>query len=79
MPRTGWGHSTFSEGIRVADAAGVGKLALFHHDPSHSDDHVASIEAAAQKARPGTFASREGQTLVVASSAALSSRAAVAA
>lgn len=79
VPRTGWGHSTFSEGIRVADAAGVGKLALFHHDPSHGDDHVAAIEAAAQKTRPGTFASREGQTLVLASSAALSSRVAVAA
>src|SRR5262249_11747945 len=33
-PRTGWGHSTWSEGVRVADAAGVGRLVLFHHDPA---------------------------------------------
>ncbi|MBL9044945.1 MAG: MBL fold metallo-hydrolase [Myxococcales bacterium] len=79
VPRTGWGHSTFSEGIRVANAAGVGKLALFHHDPSHSDEYVAKIEAAAQRLRPGTWAAREGQTIVVAQASALPSRVAVAA
>lgn len=79
VPRTGWGHSTFSEGIRVANAAGVGQLALFHHDPGHSDDYVAQIEATAQRIRPGTVASREGQTLVVANSVAVPSRVAVAA
>lgn len=79
VPRTGWGHSTFSEGIRVANAAGVGRLALFHHDPSHSDDHVAAIEASAQKIRPGTFACREGQSLAIASAMSSGARVAVAA
>jgi phosphoribosyl 1,2-cyclic phosphodiesterase len=65
-PRTGWGHSTYSEGIRVADMAEVGRLALFHHDPGHSDAHVRAIEEAAQLARPGTFACREGRTFEVA-------------
>ena len=30
----GWGHSTWQEGVRIADAAGVGTLAIFHHDPA---------------------------------------------
>jgi phosphoribosyl 1,2-cyclic phosphodiesterase len=65
-PRTGWGHSTYSEGIRVADMAGVSRLALFHHDPGHSDAHVRGIEEAARRLRPGTFACREGRTVRVA-------------
>lgn len=79
IPRTGWGHSTFREGIRVADAAGVGQLALFHHDPSHSDEQIANMEAVAQRLRPGTWAAREGMTRVVSQSSALPSQAAVAA
>lgn len=64
-PRTGWGHSTFTEGIRVADAAGVRRLVLFHHDPSHDDQRVRAIEEQARAARPGTWAAREGATLTL--------------
>ncbi len=71
-PRTGWGHSTFSEGIRVANSAGVRRLALYHHDPGHSDDKVRAIEAAAQRLRPGTFACREGQSIAIPLSAPVS-------
>ena len=70
-PRTGWGHSTFSEGIRVANSAGVRRLALYHHDPGHSDEKVRAIEAAAQRLRPGTFACREGQSIAIPLSAPL--------
>src|SRR5262249_48375649 len=31
----GWGHSTWQEGVRIANAAGVKTLAMFHHDPDH--------------------------------------------
>ncbi len=64
-PRTGWGHSTFSEGIRVADAAGVRRLVLFHHDPGHDDRRVQAIEDEARRIRPGTWAAREGATLTL--------------
>lgn len=33
-----WGHGTAEYAVRVAKEAGVRRLALFHHDPSH-DDH----------------------------------------
>lgn len=58
-----WGHSTWQEGVRLADAAGVRTLVIFHHDPSHDDRAMADIEAAATQARPGTIVAREGMVL----------------
>jgi phosphoribosyl 1,2-cyclic phosphodiesterase len=59
----GWGHSTWQEGIRLADAAGVGKLVLFHHDPSHTDEVMDEIVRQAEERRPGTVAAHEGLTI----------------
>ena len=61
--RTGWGHSTWVRGIRLADEAGVKQLCLFHHDPSHDDDFMDVLAAEANDARPGTFMAREGQII----------------
>jgi phosphoribosyl 1,2-cyclic phosphodiesterase len=70
IPRLGWGHSTWEEGVRVARAAGVSKLVLFHHEPSHDDETVAAIEAEAAAELPGTVAAREGMTIALASQTA---------
>ena len=35
-----WGHCTIDYALHVAREAGVRRLALFHHDPSHSDDDI---------------------------------------
>jgi phosphoribosyl 1,2-cyclic phosphodiesterase len=59
----GWGHSTWQEGIRLADVAKVKQLVIFHHDPGHDDDEMDRIAAAAAKARPGTIVAREGMIL----------------
>ena len=61
--RVGWGHSTWREGVRLAEAANVKTLALFHHDPSHDDERMDAIGAAAQVLRPATLVAREGETL----------------
>ncbi len=58
-----WGHSTWQEALRVADAAGVKKVVLFHHDPTHDDDRMDQIARLAEQARPGTVTAREGMTL----------------
>jgi phosphoribosyl 1,2-cyclic phosphodiesterase len=50
----GWGHSTWQEGVRIADAAQVGTLAIFHHDPSHDDDFMDGVSRDATVMRPGT-------------------------
>jgi phosphoribosyl 1,2-cyclic phosphodiesterase len=49
----GWGHSTWQEGVRIADAANVGTLAIFHHDPSHDDAFMDGVAREAALARPG--------------------------
>jgi len=56
----GWGHSSWQQGIRLANAADAGRLCLFHHDPDHDDTFMDEIAAAADTARPGTIVAREG-------------------
>jgi phosphoribosyl 1,2-cyclic phosphodiesterase len=56
----GWGHSSWQQGIRLANAANAGRLCLFHHDPEHDDAFMDAIAAAADSARPGTIVAREG-------------------
>jgi len=53
----GWGHSTWQEALRVADAAQVGTVVIFHHDPSHDDAFMDGVAREAAAARPGTVAS----------------------
>jgi phosphoribosyl 1,2-cyclic phosphodiesterase len=61
--RKNWGHSTWEEGVRLADAAQVGKFVIFHHDPGHNDVFMDGIAAAAEVARPGTIVAQEGLVL----------------
>jgi len=69
--KLGWGHSSLSATVEVALQGGVRALALFHHDPMHSDDVVTAMELLAKEliAERGAsircFAAREGQTLEV--------------
>jgi len=49
----GWGHSTWQEGVQLADAADVGTLAIFHHDPAHDDAFMDRVARDAARARPG--------------------------
>lgn len=64
--KTGWGHSTWEEGVRLCRAAGARRLALFHHDPEHDDATMEAIERAAQAVWPDSFAVREGATVTLA-------------
>jgi phosphoribosyl 1,2-cyclic phosphodiesterase len=61
----GWGHSTWQEGIRLCLAAGVKRLALFHHAPDHDDRMMVRIERAAKRLWPGAFAAREGMEIIL--------------
>ncbi len=66
----GWGHSTWLEAIELAHEAGVKRLALFHHDPEHTDGTMDDIvqqsqDAAARRKGLEVFAAKEGQVLTL--------------
>jgi len=66
-----WGHSTYDYVVQIAAAAGVRRVALTHHDPSHDDDFVAEIErdarslALRQGTRIDVFCAYEGCEIVL--------------
>ena len=61
--RKGWGHCMWTEAVEVAQRAQVSQLALFHHDPSRSDEDVLKIETEAKALFARSFAAREGMTI----------------
>jgi phosphoribosyl 1,2-cyclic phosphodiesterase len=63
--RVGWGHSTWQEGVKLAIAAGVEQLVIFHHDPSHNDDFMDAIGISAARVFPQSIVAREGMELFV--------------
>jgi ribonuclease BN (tRNA processing enzyme) len=63
--RQGWGHSTWQEAIMAAQRANAKRLALFHHDPLHTDDRLEEIEKQAQSVFPPTFLAREGMEVTL--------------
>jgi phosphoribosyl 1,2-cyclic phosphodiesterase len=64
-----WGHCTIDFALWLARESKVRRLALFHHDPSHHDDHLDELFASAviAGARCGidVFGAAEGRTVVV--------------
>jgi phosphoribosyl 1,2-cyclic phosphodiesterase len=65
LDRPGWGHSSWEDAVQTAQEANVGKLALFHHDPLHSDDELDEFERLAQARFPGAVLAREGMEISV--------------
>jgi phosphoribosyl 1,2-cyclic phosphodiesterase len=61
--KVGWGHSTWQEAIKVAKAAQVKQLVLFHHDPSHHDQMLDDLAPLAQKHFPATAIAKEGMEI----------------
>ncbi len=64
-----WGHCTMEFAVHVAAEAGVRRLALFHHDPTHDD---AFLDCLVEKARviagrrlDEVLAASEGLTVVL--------------
>jgi phosphoribosyl 1,2-cyclic phosphodiesterase len=63
--KKGWGHSTFEEGVKIAQLAGAHRLVLFHHDPMQSDAAVRDKESRARALFADVVAAHEGLTLTV--------------
>ena len=63
--RKGWGHSSWLESVRLAKAAGVRQLVLFHHDPDSSDKILDDILRQAQGQFDNVYAAAEGMVLTM--------------
>ena len=61
--KVGWGHSTWQQAVKIAQAAQVKQLVLFHHDPAHNDDFLDRIGEEARKIFPETILAREGLSI----------------
>ncbi|TRU36527.1 MAG: MBL fold metallo-hydrolase [Microcystis aeruginosa Ma_MB_F_20061100_S20] len=61
--KVGWGHSTWQQAVKIAQAAQVKQLVLFHHDPAHNDDFLDRIGEQVRKIFPKTILAREGLSI----------------
>jgi len=61
--KVGWGHSTWQEAVKVAKAAKVKTLVIFHHDPTHDDDFMDQVAADTRAAFPHSVIAREGMAI----------------
>lgn len=59
----GYGHSTWEQGVKLAQKAGARKLALFHHAPWRSDDEIDELDRVARLSFDGAFAAEDGFVL----------------
>ncbi len=65
LPKIGWGHSTWQEAVKIAKAANVKTLVIFHHDPAHDDVFLDRVGEEAGVQFPGAIMAREGMVLQV--------------
>ncbi|HEY9752240.1 MAG TPA: MBL fold metallo-hydrolase [Coleofasciculaceae cyanobacterium] len=71
--KMGWGHSTWQEAVKVAKAANVKRLVLFHHDPLHTDRFLDQVGEQLKQAFPGGIVAQEGTSLMVSNLTSVSS------
>jgi len=58
--RRGWGHSTWKQGLKLAEKVGVGRILMTHHIPERTDDALQDMEREAQSTSQKPMFAREG-------------------
>ncbi|MEM9206439.1 MAG: MBL fold metallo-hydrolase, partial [Pseudomonadota bacterium] len=61
----GWGHSTWSEGVRLAEKAGVGQTYMFHHAQDRTDDELDDIRRRIRAKSKACDVAIEGESLTI--------------
>ncbi|MEM6436029.1 MAG: MBL fold metallo-hydrolase [Cyanobacteria bacterium P01_A01_bin.70] len=61
--KVGWGHSTWQEAVKIAKAANVKQLVIFHHDPLHNDDFMDEVAQDTAEQFPNSVVAKEGMVI----------------
>ncbi|HET8840335.1 MAG TPA: MBL fold metallo-hydrolase [Ktedonobacteraceae bacterium] len=61
--RQGFGHSSFIMATEVAKMAHVGKLVLFHHEPTYDDTKLDAMQSEARTRFAATYSAHEGMEI----------------
>jgi len=59
----GWGHSSYSQAIEVAERSNVKQLIITHHDPDHNDEFLREMEKQCQQRFKDLVFARDGYEL----------------
>jgi phosphoribosyl 1,2-cyclic phosphodiesterase len=63
--RAGWGHSTWQQGIRLKEAAGVELVIFAHHEPRRTDRALDEMAEAAASASVNAAFARQGMVIAL--------------
>jgi phosphoribosyl 1,2-cyclic phosphodiesterase len=63
--RKGWGHSSWLEGVKVAEQVGARNLVLFHHDPESTDRFVDSLLQEARRRFARVWVAADGMAMTL--------------
>lgn len=58
--RKGWGHSTWQEGVKLAEEMQIPRLVITHHLPERTDEELLAMENYARQAFPNIHFARAG-------------------
>lgn len=59
----GWGHSTWSEGVKLAERCHVKRLILSHHNPGYTDEMLDKLQARVSAICDYAHFALEGETI----------------
>lgn len=61
--KRGFGHSSWQQALRLAEASGARRVGFIHHAPRRTDIELTEIERQARGEFPGAFCGRDGQVI----------------
>jgi len=61
----GWGHSSYSQAIEVAERSNVKQLIITHHDPDHNDSFLNKMEKKCQERFKDLVFARDGYEFII--------------